>query len=71
MPHAERLADQDLAELLTLADQAEAAVVLGKDVSIETGVVVNRLACYAVDRLIAFRLISEQCDSRSGYCAPG
>jgi hypothetical protein len=63
VPHAERLADQDLAELFALADQAEAEVILGKDLSVETGVVVNRLACYAVDRLTTFRVISEQCDS--------
>jgi hypothetical protein len=60
VPRAERIADQDLAELLDLAEQSETLVVLGKDLSVETGVVANRLVCHAVDRLTPLRTISEQ-----------
>jgi hypothetical protein len=60
VPRAERVGDQDLAKLLDLAEQSETLVVLGKDLSVETGVVANRLVCYAVDRLTSSRSISEQ-----------
>jgi hypothetical protein len=60
VPHAERVGDQDLAKLLDLAEQSETLVVLGKDLSVETGVVANRLVCHAVDRLTPLRTISEQ-----------
>jgi hypothetical protein len=60
VPRAERIRDQDLAELLELAEQSETLVVLGKDLSVETGVVANRLVCLAVDRLTPLRTISEQ-----------
>jgi hypothetical protein len=59
VPRAERVGDQDLANLLNLAERCEAIVVLGKDVSVETGVVANRLVCHAVDRLTSPRMISE------------
>jgi hypothetical protein len=60
VPRAERIGDQDLAELLDLAEQSETLVVLGKDLSVETGVVANRLVCHAVDRLTPLRNLSEQ-----------
>jgi hypothetical protein len=60
VPRAERIGDQDLAELLDLAEQSETLVVLGKDLSVETGVVANRLVCHAVDRLTPLRTLSEQ-----------
>jgi hypothetical protein len=60
VPRAERVGDQDLAKLLDLAEQSETLVVLGKDLSVETGVVANRLVCYAADRLTNSRAISEQ-----------
>jgi hypothetical protein len=59
VPRAERVGDQDLANLLNLAERCEAIVVLGKDVSVETGVVANRLVCHAVDRLTSPKMISE------------
>jgi hypothetical protein len=59
VPRAERVGDQDLATLLDLAERSEATVVLGKDVSVETGVVANRLVCHAVDRLTSSEMISE------------
>jgi hypothetical protein len=58
VPRAECVSDQDLAELLDLAQQDDALAVLGKDLSVETGVVANRLVCYAVDRITSFRTIS-------------
>jgi hypothetical protein len=60
VPRAERIGDQDLAELLDLAEQSETLIVLGKDLSVETGVVANRLVCHAVDRLTPLRTILEQ-----------
>jgi hypothetical protein len=60
VPRAERVGDRDLAELLDLAEQSETLVVLGKDLSVETGVVANRLVCHAVDRLTPLRTLSEQ-----------
>jgi MobA/MobL family len=60
VPRAERIGDQDLAELLDLAEQSETLLVLGKDLSVETGVVANRLVCHAVDRLTPLRTLSEQ-----------
>jgi hypothetical protein len=60
VPRAERIGDQDFAELLDLAEQSETLVVLGKDLSVETGVVANRLVCHAVDRLTPLRTLSEQ-----------
>lgn len=59
VPRAERIGDQDLANFLILAERCEAIVVLGKDVSVETGVVANRLVCHTVDRLTSPRTISE------------
>jgi hypothetical protein len=58
VPRAERVGDQDLATLLDLAERSEATVVLGKDVSVETGVVANRLVCHTVNRLTSSETIS-------------
>jgi hypothetical protein len=60
VPCAEGVGDQDLAALLDLAQQSETQLVLGKDLTQHTGVVANRLVCYAVERLINHRTISKQ-----------
>jgi hypothetical protein len=71
VPRAERVGDQDLAKLLDLAEQSDTLVVLGKDLSVETGVVANRLVCHAVDSLTPLQTISEQRVSAEGLLRAG
>lgn len=60
IPRSETVRDQDLATLLDLAQLADAVIILGKDLSYETGIVTNRLATYAASQLTSSRDIEEQ-----------
>ena len=51
LPRAEQVGDQLLARLLLACRDSRTALVLGHDQSRETGIVANRLAAYATERL--------------------